>query len=231
MLIIPSFERQQMKKFFGLAVVAMIYGLLTSGTANGAVIFDLANASNLALSHSSAAPAAAPPVTGSASVGIGTFSWGILSTDSTVNTAEFSAGLFASSDWGGQGTFTSTSLDVSNSLTADITGVYSGQFNTGTEFSNFFYVLDGGTPQLFGIGVEDANATDVAVSVAGLDVTSANSLVVGFDFSHNGASDSFDVSSFSVNVTAVPEPSCTVISILAVGGCLARRRRQRTGAV
>jgi len=203
----------------GFTLTSLLASLTASANAQ---IFTLADTTDLALSHTSADLAAAPPTAGSANVGNGVFSWGSLGSDTTANTAEFSSGVFTSSDWGGDGTFTSNALDVSSLSSVSISASFDGLFNTGTEFSNFFYQLDGGSIVEFGMGLEDITYTAELVTQT-VDVSAANSLVVGFTFNHNGSSDFFDVNS----LTVVPEPSrfallagcCGLVSVML------RRRR------
>ena len=126
-------------------------------------------------------------------------------------------------------TCTSDSIDVSGWLTVDLAGQQDGSFNTGSEFSNFFYQLDGGSAVVFGEGVEDATATNASVGVIGLDVSGATSLIVGFDFRHNGGSDFFNVDSLTATgttgVSAIPETS-TALPLAALLNLSAFRRRK-----
>lgn len=195
-----------------------------AGHASAVVIFDLDDTSDLSLSHTDAAPDASPPNAGSADVENGVFSWGQLSTDGSANVASFTDDGFASSDWGGLGTFASDAIDVSGFASADIAGVFSGLFNTGTEFSNFFYQLDDAAAVTFGAGLEDEAADDVAVSVSALDLTGISSLVVGFQYSHNGGSDFFEVSALTVTGTPIPEPAS--LALVALGGVALMGRRR-----
>ncbi|MEM8873258.1 MAG: PEP-CTERM sorting domain-containing protein [Planctomycetota bacterium] len=207
------------------AIIAASVAAFASSLSHAATLFTLADTDDVALSHSSADTDAAPPTAGGVDLGNGTFTWGDLLTDSGGNTAEFSAGVFTSADWGGLGTFESDAIDVSAVATVDIAGTFSGFFNTGAEFSNFFFSTDGGVNFTdFGAGVEDATATNQAVSVNGLDVSTASTLIVGFTFSHNGGSDSFDVGSLTVEGTPIPEPMTVAAGLLGIGGIMLRRR-------
>jgi len=207
-------------------LVAATAALFVS-SAQAQTLFDISTIDDMSLSHSSGAPAASPPIAGSETLNLGVFSWGTLATDGSGNTASFTSGIFESADWGGTGTFTSIAIDVSTFDLIDIAGIYSGSFNTGTESSNFFYNLDGGGEVVFGIGVEDASATNVAAVVSSLDVSGASSLVVGFAFNHNGSSDSFDVG--GLTVTVVPEPSAYALlaGMLALVSVMVRRRSMK----
>lgn len=187
-----------------LITAATLAALTTAGTAEAATLFTLDNTNNFSLSHTSSTQNQSPPKSGSLNVGNGTFSWGNLETDGSANTASVTAGKFASTDWGGLGMFTSSSINVTMFDSIDIDGIYSGTFNTNTEFSNFFYSLDGGSMVDFGAGVVNASANNVGVGIMGLDVSSASSLVVGFEYNHNGSSDSFGVSELTVEGEPVP---------------------------
>lgn len=187
-----------MKNKLTLTALAALAGFAAS--ANAQLLFDLADTTNTSLSHTTASPLAPQP--GSVNVGTGTFSWGTLATDTSANTAVFSSGAFTSSDWGGVGTFTSAAINVSSLSSVTISAQFDGLFNTNTEFANFFYQLDGGSVIDFGVSLEDATYTNEVATLANLNVTGSNSLVVGFTYNHNGASDFFNVDS----LTVVPEP-------------------------
>lgn len=207
--------------------------LLTLGLAAGlstaqGQLFDLADATASVFEHDSDGTNSPSPIpaAGSQSVGIGTFEWGVLATDTTSNTAEFSSSGFTSSDWGGEGTFTSNVIDVSGWNSVNIEATFSGSFNVSSEFSNFFYQIDANPVQVFGAGAEDVVYSVEPANVLALNVTGASNLVVGFTFNHNGSSDSFDVESYTVTgATAVPEASAT-FAVLGVFGLVALRRRR-----
>jgi trimeric autotransporter adhesin len=190
-----------------LTALALGAGLAVS--ANGQTLFTLANTDDMSLSHTTSSPLASNSV----DLTNGTFSWGTLLTDTTANTAVFSSGVFSSSDWGGDGTFTSNAIDVSSFTAVDIVATGSSNFNSApTEFFNFFYTLDGGSENIFSTNID------------ALDVTGINSLVVGFAYNHNGGSDNANVSALSV--TAVPEPNAyaLIASLFALTVVMVRRR-------
>jgi hypothetical protein len=210
---------------FALAVAASATAILSVPVTHAATLFDFdTNVANFSLSHTSATSSDAPPQSGSISVGNGTFSWGNLVTDGTANTANNTANGFFASDWGGTGTYTSAPIDLTGQATIDITGTYSGSFNSSSEFSNFFYTLDGSSTD-FGIGIKDANANDVTTTIEDLDVTGFSTLTVGFTFSHDGASDSFQVSELTVDAPPIPEPATLALGTL--GAAVLFRRKLR----
>jgi hypothetical protein len=212
-----------------LAVAAIVCA--SQSDANAGVIFDFAGVNDVTFEHDTDgtnSPAPLPDA-GSQNVGLGTFAWGDLRSDSTANTAIFSGGSFAASDWGGRGTFTSNDIDVSQAWSVDIAVQFDGGFNTSSEFSNFFYTLDGGSKVNFAVGLEDVDYDDEAVGLTDLDVRFADTLVVGFDFSHNGAGDYFNVDLLTVTqASTVPEPSSAIVfsGVVAVGMLPIRRRRR-----
>jgi len=215
------------KKMIGL--VALVAVAIMASGAQAVTLFTLADTNDDLFTHDSDGtndPAPIPSA-GSASVGNGTFAWGDLSTDTSPNTAEFLNGAFTSADWGGDGTFTSNAIDVSSYNAIDINGQFDGLFNVSTEFSNFFYSLDGGTAVDFGVGLEDVTYTDEAVGVAGLDVSGASAMTVGFVYNHNGSSDYFNVDSLSVTGTQIPEPGSIALLLAGVLGVIGLRRRNK----
>ena len=187
-----------------LACTTSLSYAATVYTMNGAATFE----------HDSNGENLPPPIpsAGSGPGTTGTFSWGNLASDTTSNTAVFSGTTFAAADWGGDGTFSSTTIDVSAATEITITAAGSSTFNIiPTEFFNFFYTLGGGAPITFASGVNPV-----------VDVTGVDDLVVGFDFNHNGSGDNANVSELSVD--AVPEPSSALLGSLALLGLLRRRR-------
>ncbi|WP_397447339.1 lamin tail domain-containing protein [Polaribacter sp. R77954] len=129
-------------------------------------------------------------------------------TDGSANSFKVVDGALLSDDWGGQGIFKSQSIDVSSINTVDISAISQ---NSGANDDNFtyFYILDGGSRVETPIG-ETNNGDPVSYSISGLDVSGVNSLVVGFEFSENGAGDGYSTSSFTVSESGgTPSPTIT----------------------
>lgn len=205
-----------------LTTIALAVTLGLAGAVYGQTIFTLADTDDMNLSHVTGSELTPP---GNLDLGNGVFTYGALSTDTTANTAAFSSGLFTSSDWGGVGTFTSDAIDVSLLTSINIAAQFDGLFNVNTEFSNFFYQLDANPIVEFGFGVEGTTHSNEVVNVGSIDVSSATNLVVGFTYSHNGASDFFNVDSLAVS--AVPEPSAYALLAGLLGlAWVALSRRQ-----
>ena len=55
-------------------------------------------------------------------------------------------------------------------------------------------------------------------------VANGSTIQIGFDYSHNGSSDSFGVSDLTLNGDAVPEPSTALLG--AFGALMLLRRRR-----
>lgn len=195
---------------------ALIAILATSASLPGVTLYEMIVTSDVVFTHDSNGVNDPTPIpdAGSATIGsVGSFSWGNLATDTTPNTATFSGTSFTAGDWGGQGTFTSTTIDVSLSTSATITATGSSTFNSPpTEFFNFFYSLDGGASITFASGPEI------------VDVSAADELLVGFDFNHNGSSDNVNVSALSVDADVIPEPSSVILGGVGLLALLRRRR-------
>lgn len=210
-----------MKAPFLLATVSLI--AVVAPTAADAALYTLnetASFSHVTGSNNFGAAASGSNwAAGSTSLTHGTFSWGVLATDGSANTATFSGSSFSSADWGGTGTYTSTTIDVSGLTEVDIKFAGSSVFNsTPTEFFNFFYQIDGGS--LVSFGSLTASPGGSVSGTQNVPLSSNSSLVVGFSYNHNGSSDNAIVSQLEV----VPEPTAALLGSLGLLGLLRRRR-------
>lgn len=117
------------------------------------------------------------------------------SSDGTPNSFKASNGALVSNDWGGQGIFQSSSIDVSSVSTVYIFALT--QVN-GANDDNFtyFYILDGGNRVET---IISDFSTDLIYSIPNLDVSAASSLIVGFEFSENGSGNGYSTLSFTVD--------------------------------
>lgn len=166
-----------------------------------------------------------PPTAGSQVLSNGTFSWGNLSTDGSVDenfarfAVDFGLGSFEASDWGGDGRYVSEEIDIDGVIGVEFSYEAATNFNNSpTEYFNFFYILDGNEIDVGATGEGTSETSSGTVSVG-----SGSTLRVGFEFNHNGADNLVNVS--ELNVVMVPEPSATIMLGLGMVGMLARRRR------
>ncbi|MEZ4957110.1 MAG: T9SS type A sorting domain-containing protein [Saprospiraceae bacterium] len=130
-------------------------------------------------------------------------------TDGSANEFSVNSGQMRIQDWGGSASWQSAAIDVSSVINLDITanGVTLGNTvqNVGSEFFNYFYILDGGSPVTTPIVLSGESAgTPVNYNITGLDVSMANSIVVGFSFNVNDADEGYLISSYTVTATALP---------------------------
>lgn len=145
-----------------------------------------------------------PPAAGPASVGpFGSLGnqWSLSytttpGTDASANIFKVVGGKLKSDDWGGQGIFQSQSIDVSAISTIDISA---SSINVSANDNTFkyFYILDGGS-RVESSNISSSNGVSVNYTITNLDVSGATTLVVGFEFSENGAGDGYETSSFTV---------------------------------
>ena len=157
--------------------------------------------------HTTSSPAAAAPATanGGSGAGVWTASYSATpSTDGTANEFSVNSSVMRIQDWGGTAKWQSASIDVSGVLTLDIAAAISelpgGGINAGSEFFEFYYALDGAAE----VPTTTTSGAPPNYSVSSLDVSSANSIVVGFNFNINGAGDGWAISSFTVTSTLLP---------------------------
>ena len=156
--------------------------------------------------------------------------FGSLGTDSTPNEFITVGGLMRVQDWGGDGTITSESISIIGNGTIDISGtaaaIASGDaFNSSGEGLTWFYTLNGDTTTsgLLGNGTA-VDGTDLSHVFSSVAVSNGDTLLVGFTIDVDGASDGAEISALTVDFTAVPEPSTTLLGGLALLGLLIRRR-------
>jgi len=146
------------------------------------------------------------------------------STDGSENFFRSTGVLLESSDFGGDHSFETFSIDISAITSVDINvlgaTVGSGVFNnTGVEFFEWFYTLAGGSEQVF-LSTDADGSLDA--SVIGLDVTGASTLTVGFNANINGGGDGFEIT--SVVIDGIPTPGAVALSGLAGLAAIRRKR-------
>lgn len=172
--------------------------------------------------HTTGTPPATGPIT---TVNFGTLpnQWFLSydtapATDGSGNLFKVRTNKLETTDWGGEATFKSQNIDISGETSINITatGVTLGSSvqNVAAEFFKYFYILDGGTPVETDIPLSgDTSGTAVNFSITGLDVSAANTLVVGFSFNCNGSGDGYSISEFKVETAGSnPAPQITNIS-------------------
>ena len=122
------------------------------------------------------------------------------STDSGGNTFKVDGGALVSTDWGGQGIFTSQVIDISG---VDFVNIEALTTNTGANDNQFkyFYILDGGIRIETEVGVT-TNGDPLNYTISALDVSSHNTLTVGFEFSENGNGEGYTTTQYIVTVPA-----------------------------
>jgi hypothetical protein len=150
-----------------------------------------------------------------------TISFPTPSSDTTTNEFITTGAVMRIQDWGGAGTLVSNSIDVTGWVTVDLTGTFSNlsDINASGEFLRFFYTLDGGSP--VSTLVDDNSAAGSLRQpwqILNLDVSSASSMTIGFNFDVDGAGQGWEVSSLVVDgVTAVPEPAAALFGAVLCG--------------
>lgn len=202
-------------KTIGIALSALALGIPAADAALYSADFSTAG---IGFTHTTATPPAAGPQSASGP------NWevsypGTPLTDGSTNSFITAAGALTASDWGGDGAFKTSPIDVSSETSITISLVGSGTFNTApAEYFTWYYTLDGGTP----VTVSMATGSNVSYNQTwdSVDVSTASTLEVGFTFSHNGSSDGFNITS----VTVVPEPSIALLGGIGLLGLLRRRR-------
>jgi hypothetical protein len=129
-------------------------------------------------------------------------------TDGSANSFKVIGTALVSDDWGGQGIFESQSIDVSAINSVDISAI---TVNSGANDDTFkyFYILDGAA-RVETANIESTNGNNIDYTISGLDVSAANSLVVGFEFDENGGGDGYTTSSFTVITSLAATPGITL---------------------
>jgi len=196
----------------------LLFSIFISVMSFGQVIYDadFSNDGDGFPSHTTSSPPAPAPasVNGGTSPNDWTLSYeSTPASDGSANSFSVSGGALVSDDWGGQGIFQSTSIDVSSLSSINISAT---TVNSGANDDNFiyFYILDGGTRVETSIGATN-NGDPLDYSIIGLDVSTANSLIVGFEFSENGGGDGYTTSSFQV----INAAGCSISGVTANAIC------------
>lgn len=147
-------------------------------------------------------------------------------------------GVMIVQDWGGIGTLTSETINITDDGTVDIIGIGEAigtdAFNNvnGNEGITWFYSINSGAAvtQFLGeieLGGPVASGTDVGNTFGGVSVAAGDSLEVGFFVNVDGAGDGVSISSVEVDfITAIPEPSSFAALALISVPVLARRRKR-----
>ena len=130
------------------------------------------------------------------------------STDGSANQFKAEGGKIHIEDWGGTAELISPSIDISGvtAITIDALGmtVGDGVQNAGSEFFEYFYIIDG-VETVVDIPLSGDSAGDpVNMATGSIDVTSATTLQVGFRFNVNGGGDGYDICSIIVEGVALP---------------------------
>ena len=202
---------------------------LAMGSGQAALIYSADfSTGGIGFVHTTAAPPAAAPAsaTGGALGSQFTLSYSATpATDTSSNTFVTSGGQLISSDFGGAASFLTQVIDVSAlSGNVDLSATAETAFGTAvfnsqpTEGFQWFYVLDAVRTNIGSKFTADGSL-NMSQSV---DISSASSLQVGFDFNINGDADGFTISAVTVN--AVPEPSAALLGALGALALLRRRR-------
>lgn len=163
-----------------------------------------------------------------------TFDPGLVSSDGSTNEFITSGGVMRVQDWGGDGTVTGNWV-ASGDGTIDVIGaaltIGADSFNfVGTEGITWFYAINGGTATTLYLGESElggpvAEGTDVGNTFSDIVVASGDSIDYGFTVNVNGAGDGVEISSVTVDFTAIPEPAtATLFGLAGLGLCVIRRR-------
>jgi len=203
------------------SVAALLLVALTH--IHGQTIYDadFSNEGDGFADHTTSSPPASAPASvdgGSATSPEGRWTASYTSTpgtDTTDNEFSVNSGVLRMQDWGGESRWESFSIDVSavSQVTITATGVTIGDDvqNGSSEFFEYFYTLDSGSDVVTSVPLSgDTAGTAVDYSVINLDVSTANTLTVGFNFDVNGAGDGYEIDSFTVTSGADTTPPALV---------------------
>lgn len=166
--------------------------------------------------HSSAnPPAAGPQVFNGANYVLG---YDLApSTDASGNFFESDGSKLISRDFGGAAYFQTNVIDISAAQQIDILGLgnqLGDVFNGPGEFLRWFYILDGGTPVQGPMANSAASSINTPATFSNIDVSSNNTLVVGFEFNFNGGTNGIEITSLIVQAFTAGANTSPLISNL-----------------
>jgi hypothetical protein len=213
-------------------ILSSLFALALVGSASGTVIYTTDfSVGGQGSTHDTGG---SDPIEGSPIVGANwTLSFPSPSSDGTTNEFITVGGLMRVQDWGGDGTVTSNPITITGDGTVDIIGaalsIGSDSFNNvGTEGITWFYTLNTTTTTLYlgetELGGPVGAGTDVGNTFSPVAVSNGDTLSVGFTVEVDGADDGVEVTSVTVDFTAVPEPTTALLSGLSLLALLRRRR-------
>ncbi len=168
---------------------------------------DFSNNNDGFTDHTSSNPPITPPTDGQIEVGpFGALGnqWYLSyddkpSTDGTPsNSFKVVNDSLVSNDWGGQGIFQSQKIDVSKINSVDISSLTINSRANDDKFK-YFYILDEGS-RVETSNYSSNNTDELKYSIS-VDVSSAQDLKVGFEFSENGSNSGYKTSYFKVSET------------------------------
>lgn len=129
-------------------------------------------------------------------------------TDSTLNEfvtatsgADGATNVLRVQDWGGDGNFQSSNIDVTGVDSVVFTGqgyTLGSGANQANEQLQYYYSFDGGATKTTIATFDDSNNVSPLVNGFAIDTTGQNDLVVGFDTNVNGADSGWEIHTVSV---------------------------------
>ena len=188
--------------------------------------------------HSTSSPPATAPPTQSAAGPNWVASYtSTPATDGSLNEFVTAGGVFRVQDFGGTGVLTSNTIAIPATGIVDIAGaaqtIGTDAFNNvGVEGITWFYAINAAAPVEVFLGETElggpvAAGTNVGNTFSNIAVTNGDSLTVGFRVNVDGAGDGVEVSSLTVNHTAIPEPSSFAFLTVLAGLTLFVNRIRR----